>query len=33
MAEEIDYKHKLYKLMSEQEAVATFVKDGCRFPN
>ncbi|MBN1380519.1 MAG: CoA transferase subunit A [Deltaproteobacteria bacterium] len=31
MAEEVDYKHKLYKLMFEQEAVATFVKDGTSF--
>jgi glutaconate CoA-transferase, subunit A len=31
MAEETDYKHKLHKLMSEQEAVATFVKDGTSF--
>jgi glutaconate CoA-transferase subunit A len=31
MSEEIDHKHKLHKLMSEQEAVATFVKDGTSF--
>jgi glutaconate CoA-transferase subunit A len=31
MAEEIDYKHKLHKLMSEQEAIKTFVHDGTSF--
>ena len=31
MADEIDYRHKLYKIMTEQEAVSTFVKDGTSF--
>ncbi|OPY91407.1 MAG: hypothetical protein A4E73_02030 [Syntrophaceae bacterium PtaU1.Bin231] len=31
MAEEIDYKHRLNKMMSEKEAVATFLHDGDLF--